>query len=119
MDQGAEGNQSQPQAASEDTAGENYEVMDSAEQTNGTSQGGEAAGEDYMAMEDEPQVQEDYEEPQQEKTDDQNYEIADSNIKQPSAPQNEEYETPGADSDYEGIKQHQPFFNNNCVFGED
>ncbi|XP_078345938.1 uncharacterized protein LOC144631388 isoform X2 [Oculina patagonica] len=105
MDQGAEGNQSSPQAASEDTAGENYEVMDSAEQTNGTSQGGEAPGEDYMAMEDDTQVQEDYEEPQQENTAEQNYEIADSNITQPSAPQNEEYETPGADSDYEEADQ--------------
>lgn len=104
MDQGAEGNQNQPQAT--DMPGENYEVM-SAEQTDGTSQGEAAAGEDYMAMEDE--VQEDYEEPQQENTADEDYEITESN-KQPPPSQDEEYELPDADSDYEGIKQQQAFF---------
>ena len=99
MDQGADGNQAQPQVTSTDTAGENYEVM-SAEQTNEATPGGEAAGEDYMAMEDEAQVQEDYEEPQQESTGNEDYEITE----QPPAPQDEEYEIPGADrdSDYEG-----------------
>ena len=105
MDQGAEGNQNQSQAT--DMSGENYEVM-SAEQTDGTSQVEAAAGEDYMAMEDE--VQEDYEEPQQETTADDEYEITESNIKQPPPSQDEEYELPDADSDYEGIKQQQPFF---------
>lgn len=79
----------------------------SAEQTDGTSQGEAAAGEDYMAMEDE--VQEDYEEPQQENTADEDYEITESN-KQPPPSQDEEYELPDADSDYEGIKQQQAFF---------
>lgn len=104
MDQGAKGNQNQPQAT--DMPGENYEVM-SAEQTDGMSQGEAAAGEDYMAMEDE--VQEDYEEPQQENTADEDYEITESN-KQPPPSQDEEYELPDADSDYEGIKQQQAFF---------
>lgn len=108
MNQGAEGNQNQSEAANTDMPGENYEVM-SVEQTDGTSQGGAAAGEDYMAMEDEPQVQEDYEEPQQDKTEDEDYEITESN-KQHSPSQDEEYELPEPDSDYEGIKQQQPFF---------
>lgn len=105
MDQGADGNQDQSQAA--DVTGENYEVM-SAEQEDGTPQGEVAAGENYMAMEDEPQVQENYEEPQQEKTADEDYEITESNKQPPS--QDEEYELPDADSDYEGIKQQHPFF---------
>lgn len=104
MNQGAGGNQNQLQAT--DMSGQNYEVM-SAEQTDGTSQGEAAAGEDYMAMEDE--VQEDYEEPQQENTADEDYEITESN-KQPPPSQDEEYELPDADSDYEGIKQQQAFF---------
>lgn len=62
MSQGVEGNDV---PTSEDTGGENYEVM-SAEQEN-EAQGGEAAGEDYMAMEDDP-GQEDYVEPQAENT---------------------------------------------------
>ena len=105
MDQGADGNQDQSQAA--DVSGENYEVM-SAEQEDGTPQGEVAAGENYMAMEDEPQFQENYEEPQQEKTADEDYEITESNKQPPS--QDEEYELPDADSDYEGIKQQHPFF---------
>ena len=105
MDQGADGNQNQSQAA--DVPGENYEVM-SAEQEDGTPQGEATAGENYVAMDDEPQVQEDYEEPQQEKTADEDYEVTESNKQPPS--QDEEYELPDADSDYEGIKQQQPFF---------
>ena len=105
MDQSTDGNQNQSQAA--DVPGENYEVM-SAEKEDGTPQGEAAAGEDYMAMEDEAQVQEDYEEPQQEKTADEDYEITESNKQPPS--QDEEYELPDADSDYEGIKQQQSFF---------
>ena len=102
MDQGIDGNQNQSQAA--DVPGENYEVM-SAEQEDGTPQGEAAAGENYMAMEDEPQVQEDYEEPQQEKAADEDYEVTESNKQPPS--QDEEYELPDANSDYEGIKQQQ------------
>ena len=104
MDQGAEGNQNQSQVT--DMSGENYEVM-SAEQTDGTSRGEADAGEDYMAMEDE--VQEDYEEPQQETTADEDYETTESD-KQPPPSQDEEYELPDADSDYEGITQQHLFF---------
>ena len=106
MDQGTEGNQNQSQVV--DMPGENYKVM-SAEQTDETSPGEAAAGENYIAMEDEPQVQEDYEEPQPEKTSDEDYEITETN-KQPPSSQDEEYELPDADSDYEGIKQQQPIF---------
>ena len=100
MGQDAEGNQNQ----SADMSGENYEVM-SAEETDGEL----AAGENYMAMEDEAPPQEDYEEPQQEKTEDEDYEITES-TKQTPPSQDEEYVLPDADSDYEGIKQQQPFF---------
>lgn len=89
-----------------DTFGENYEVM-SAEQTDGTSQSEVAAGENYIAMEDDTPPQEDYEEPQKDTTGDEDYEITESN-KQPPPAQDEEYVLPDADSDYEGIKQ--PFF---------
>ena len=99
MGQDAEGNQNQ----SADMSGENYEVM-SAEETDGEL----VAGENYMAMEDEAPPQEDYEEPQQEKTEDEDYEITES-TKQPPPSQDEEYVLPDADSDYEGIKQQQPF----------
>lgn len=105
MSQGVEGNQEQSPTTT-NTAGENYEVM-SAESTK-EAQSGEAPGEDYMAMDDEHQAQEDYEEPQQNNTADEDYEIAELD-KKPQAPvtQEENYEVPGADSDYEGIKQQQ------------
>ena len=87
---------------SADMGGENYEVM-SAEQEN-EAQGGEAAGEDYMAMEDDP-GQEDYVEPQAENTADENYEVTEQSVKPPApAEQEENYEIPGADEDYEGIE---------------
>ena len=101
MSQGVEGNDV-PSTTSADTGGENYEVM-SAEQEN-EAQGGEAAGEDYMAMEDDP-GQEDYVEPQAENTADENYEVTEQSVKPPAQVEQEEnYEIPGADEDYEGIE---------------
>lgn len=98
MSQGVEGNDV-PTTASADMGGENYEVM-SAEQEN-EAQGGEAAGEDYMAMEDDL-GQEDYVEPQAENTADENYEVTEQSVKPPApAEQEENYEIPGADEDYE------------------
>ena len=99
MSQGVEGNDVPTSA---DMGGENYEVM-SAEQEN-EAQGGEAAGEDYMAMEDDP-GQEDYVEPQAKNTADENYEVTEQSVKPPAPVEQEEnYEIPGADEDYEGIE---------------
>lgn len=106
MSQDAEGKEV-PSSTATDTGGENYEVM-SAEQES-KAQGGETAGEDYMAMEDDLH-QEDYVEPQAENTADEDYEVTEQSVKPPApAEQEENYEIPGADENYEGIEGNKYF----------
>ena len=79
-------------AAKSSNASETYEIMTGEADTGATPASQGDGGEDYMAM-DEEIPQEDYEEPQPNEPDKQ----------QASAIQEEEYEMPGADADYEGI----------------
>ncbi|PFX29515.1 titin-like [Stylophora pistillata] len=105
MSQDAEGKEV-PSSTATDTGGENYEVM-SAEQES-KAQGGETAGEDYMAMEDDLH-QEDYVEPQAENTADEDYEVPEQSVKPPApAEQEENYEIPGADENYEDTDPSGP-----------
>ena len=89
------GSEGEPNTNNAVTGGENYEVMSGDAEPTNAAPLGDGAGEDYEAMEDDTAQggQEDYEEPEPQQTE------AD---KQASAPQDEEYEMPGEDSNYEG-----------------
>ena len=90
----AAGSEEEPKTGNTDTStGENYEIMSGDSETTKTVTQDDGTGEDYMAMDDDTAQggQEDYEEPQQNEQE-----------KPASAPQDEEYEIPGADTDYEG-----------------
>ena len=80
------------ESSNTDAGGENYEIMSGDTEPVNTAPHGDAVVEEYVAMEDAQGGQEDYEEPGQQAEQKQ----------QDSAPQEEEYEMPGTDPDYEG-----------------